>query len=91
MLKKVLGEDNPADLLTKHTLSKERLLKLTALYGCNFRDGRAESASLTRAGASSEITFAQADRTLASLSGIEAVCAYRMPHTELSQAELEAQ
>ena len=42
VLKKVLGEENPADLLTKHSLSKERLLKLAALFGCHFRDGRAE-------------------------------------------------
>ena len=91
VLKKVLGEENPADFLTKNSLSKERLLKLTALYGCHFRDGRAESAPLTRAGASSKITPAQAGQTLASLSGIEAVCAYRMPHTELSPAALEAQ
>ena len=91
VLKKVHGEENPADLLTKHSLSKERLLKLTALFGCHFRDGRAESAPLTRTGASSKITLAQADRTLASLSGIEAGCRSRMPHNELSPAALEAQ
>ena len=76
MLKKVFGEENPVDLPTKHSLLKARLLKLTALYGCHFRDGCAKAAPLTRAGASSKVTLAQADRTLASLSGIEAGCGY---------------
>ena len=91
MLKKVVSDENPAEFLTKHSLSNECLLKLTALFGCHFRDGRAESAPLTRTGASSKITVAQADQTLASLSGIEAGCGYRMPYTELSPAALEAQ
>ena len=36
VLKKVIGEDNPEDFLTKHSLSKKRLLTLTALFGCHF-------------------------------------------------------
>ena len=31
-IKKVLGEENPADLLTKHSLSKDRLDKLVELF-----------------------------------------------------------
>ena len=31
-LKKVLGEENPADLFTKHSISKDRLEKLVELY-----------------------------------------------------------
>ena len=50
-LKKVLGEENPADLLTKHGLSKERLAKLVVLHDCHFKDGRAETAPQTRTGA----------------------------------------
>ena len=37
-LKKVLGEENPADLFTKHSLSKERLEKLVELFDCQFRE-----------------------------------------------------
>ena len=43
-IKKVLGEENPADLLTKHSLPKDRLDKLVELFDCQFRDGRAEAA-----------------------------------------------
>ena len=35
-LKKVLGEENPADLRTKHSLSRERVEKLTSLFDCYF-------------------------------------------------------
>ena len=31
-LKKVLGEENPAELFTKHSLSRERVEKLTSLF-----------------------------------------------------------
>ena len=57
MLKNVLGEENPADLLTKHNLSKERLAKLTAFYDCHFTDGRADSIPFTRTMTSSKRTM----------------------------------
>ena len=60
-LKKVLGEENPADLLTKHSLSKERVEKLISLYDCQFKGGRAETAPMTRSSESSKKTIAQAD------------------------------
>ena len=47
-LRKVRGECNPADLLTKHLPSREKLDQLVALYGCEFRGGRAASAPLLR-------------------------------------------
>ena len=87
MLNKVIGEENPAELPAKHSLSKERLLKLTALFGCHFRDGRVVSAPLTSTTASSKITLAQADRSLASLSCIEAGYGYRMPVQDLTKLE----
>ena len=43
-LRKVAGEVNPADLLTKHSLSRERLEKLVSLHGCRYLGGRAETA-----------------------------------------------
>jgi hypothetical protein len=47
-LKKVKGELNPADLLTKHMPSREKLTQLVELFGCSFVDGRAASAPLLR-------------------------------------------
>ena len=52
-LKKVLGEETPADILTKHSLSKERLDKLVVLFDCQFKGGRAETAPQTRTGVAS--------------------------------------
>ncbi len=57
-LRKVSGDVNPADLLTKHSLSRERLEKLVALVGCRFIGGRAASAPLMRRGNSTKMTMA---------------------------------
>ena len=46
--RKVHGELNPADLLTKHMPSQEKLNELVALFGCAFVGGRAKSAPLLR-------------------------------------------
>jgi hypothetical protein len=43
-LRKVGGVENPADLFTKHMDSANKLNGLVALYGCEFRSGRAEAA-----------------------------------------------
>ena len=61
-LRKVLGEVNPADLFTKHSLSRERLMKLVELFSCEFRGGRAEAAPLTRTAAGSKATISDAMR-----------------------------
>ena len=89
VLKKVLGEENPADLLTKHSLSKERLQKLTALYDCHFSEGRAESAPLTRTGASNKRTIAEADQIIGGVDGRDCNMEIRMPHVGLSDKEVE--
>ena len=57
-LRKVLGEENPADLLTKHSLSRQRLAKLVELHGCKYLGGRAASAPQVRAGESTKTTMA---------------------------------
>ena len=57
-LRKVLGEENPADLLTKHSLSRQRLEKLVELHGCKYLGGRAASAPQVRAGESTKTTMA---------------------------------
>ena len=43
-IRKVRGEVNPADLLTKHLSSEERVRELMILLGCHFRGGRATTA-----------------------------------------------
>ena len=47
-LKKVWGEVNPADLFTKHLPSREKIHQLLALFGIEYRTGRAASAPLLR-------------------------------------------
>ena len=89
VLKKVLGDENPADLLTKHSLSKERLLKLTALYDCHFTEGRAESAPLTRTGDSDKRTIAEADQTIGGVGDRDCSKEVSMPHVGFNPVEIE--
>ena len=63
-LRKVLGEENPADLLTKHSLSRQRLEDLVNLFGCRYLGGRAASAPQVRKGEASRVTMASADIAL---------------------------
>ena len=83
-IKKVLGEENPADLLTKHSLSKDRLDKLVELFDCQFRGGRAEAAPQTRTGASDKKTIARADASVHSVSEHGP----SMPHVQLTEEEI---
>ena len=49
-MRKVAGEENPADLFTKHLESAAKLKQLMSLFNCQFVQGRAFSApSLKRA------------------------------------------
>ena len=49
-VRKVPGVSNPADLLTKHSLSKDRILELIRVIGCTFKDGRPIAAPQLRQG-----------------------------------------
>jgi len=60
-LKKVRGDSNPADLFTKHSLTRDKLTQLTQLFDCYFRDGRAASAPMLRQGKTSGVKIAEAD------------------------------
>ena len=60
-LRKVPGLANPADLLTKHSLSRERLRDLVKLYGCEYRPGRASLAPTLRRTQGTTTTMANAD------------------------------
>ena len=91
-LRKVLGEENPADLLTKHSLSRQRLEKLIPLFGCRYLGGRAAAAPQMRKGESSRVTMAEAqndagDEEVAELQEETSPC---MPHLTYSAEELDA-
>jgi hypothetical protein len=47
-LRKVLGDENPADVFTKHIVGSEKLGALMRLYDCKYMSGRAESAPQLR-------------------------------------------
>ncbi len=47
-LYKVRGEENPADLFTKHLTCQDRIHGLLELFGCSHRDGRAAVAPKAR-------------------------------------------
>ena len=76
-LRKVLGEENPADLLTKHSLSRERLEKLVALHGCKYLAGRAASAPKMREGEATRTTMASEGRGLIGAAGNGVGAAHR--------------
>ena len=61
-LRKVDGDVNPADVFTKHSLSRERLMKLTDLFSSEFRGGRAASAAQTRKAPGTRVTMADMGR-----------------------------
>ena len=44
-VRKIAGEENPADLYTKHLESKVKIEQLVNLFGGEFRGGRAEAAA----------------------------------------------
>ena len=48
ILRKVRGDLNPADLLTKYIVGKEKIDQLVALYGLVYMDGRAAAAPLLK-------------------------------------------
>jgi len=57
-LRKVPGEQNPAVVLTKHSLTQQRLESLITLFGCQHRGGRAATAPQVRQGAANKMTMA---------------------------------
>ncbi len=80
---KIGGDVNPADLLTKHSLTREKMMQLTKLYQCEYRGGRAESAPQIR----------KAPGTRATMGETYAVDEYEpapiMPHMLHNEAELK--
>ena len=94
-LRKIAGEHNPADLMTKHSHSKEKLHSLVKLHDCCFMEGRAESAPALRRGASGKVTMAKADEELNEVEGQEEQndqeYSPRMPHLQLTAEQLDVE
>ncbi len=94
-LRKIAGEHNPADLMTKHSHSREKLQSLVKLHDCHFIEGRAESAPALRRGASNKVTMATAEEELNEVNAQEdqdnPSDTPRMPHRELSNEQLNTQ
>ena len=87
-LRKVDGNSNPADLLTKHSISRQRLESLLTLYSCRYLDGRAESVPRAHKCGSTRVTMASANLAVlepASHPSAEAA----MPHRVWSGLELD--
>ncbi len=95
-LRKVLGEENPADLLTKHSLSRARLEGLVTICGCTYLGGRAGSAPQVRKGESTRFTMADAEPGELDSDDVVATAQEEtspspcMPHLMYSAAELDA-
>ena len=95
-LRKVAGEVNPADLFTKHSLSRQRLEQLVELHGCQYMGGRAASAPLAKTGESNKATMASglshSPNGIGALSGDVELSGSEdpiMPHLSLTPHELE--
>ena len=63
------GDSDPADLFTKHGISRQRLEGLIALYSCRFLSGRADSAPVVKQCVTTLTTVARADQELANVEG----------------------
>ena len=89
-VRKVAGLANPADLFTKHSLSKERILELVRVLGCRYEEGRPEAAPALRAGQGRGVTMAEAEE-----QGLTAAISEQelgmpvMPHIALSAEDLD--
>jgi len=90
-LRKVPGVANPADLLTKHSLSRERLRDLVKLFGCEYREGRASAAPMLRRTQSDKRTMAEAETEglTAGVNEDEELSRPVMPHKIFNEEELD--
>ena len=90
-LKKIKGDENPADLLTKHNQTHERIEKLVGLYDCYFKGGRADAAPSLRRSQSDKKTLAKAEQESRKplLASVAPSGEPYMPHNCLGPAELE--
>jgi len=89
-IRKVAGLVNPADLLTKFSLSKERISELVRLLGCYFGEGRPEQAPALREGQGHRFTMADAEKDGLTAAITEAELSMPiMPHNSLTSEQLD--
>ncbi len=60
-LKKVRGDVNPADVFTKHSLTRDKLKSLVELFDCHYREGRAAAAPQLRRSETAGLKISEAD------------------------------
>jgi len=82
-LRKVDGEVNPADVFTKHSASRDKLAQLVNLFGCQYREGRAEAAPQLKGGVGTKTTIGEAIGTYAVDPELY------MPHLRFSGEDLD--
>ena len=76
-VRKINGEENPADLFTKHLPSQAKVYQLVRLFGCEYRGGRAAAAPLLRpAGSSGQVNTIDDARILPHLKSTEYIEAH---------------
>ena len=88
-LRKVDGEVNPADIFTKHSLTRERLMKLVGLFECAFLGGRAESAPRMRTNPSGKTTMAEVHQVVGEEGDHDEQPPPVMPHKEYAPRALD--
>ena len=82
-IRKVLGDKNPADLMTKHSISRDKQSQLIKLQNCYFVGGRAASAAQVRAGAG------RTGPNLAEINSVEQPGIPMMPHRTYDKEQLD--
>ena len=81
-LRKILGEENPADLYTKYLPSRDRIGHLVKLMGCRYLEGRAATAPTTRRTETGKTNIAEAD-----LNQVHSEGEYHFPHLTYNKAD----
>ena len=92
-LKKIKGDENPADLLTKHNQTQDRVEKLVSLFDCYFKSGRAETAPSLRTGQSDKRTLGKAEKEAAMkplLASMATAGEPHMPHNCVGREKLDS-
>ena len=92
-LKKIKGDENPADLLTKHNQTQDRVEKLVSLFDCYLKSGRAETAPSLRTGQSDKRTLGKAEKEAAMkplLASMATAGEPHMPHNCVGREKLDS-
>ena len=94
-LRKVLGTENPSDILTKHLGSQDKMMQLVKLFGCKYLQGRAATAPKLRQGESNKTTMKELEQGIMATEEVEVESSHsdfvagRMPHLEYPPGELD--